>query len=116
MRMLIDMGADVNATDDRQITALHGAAHKSATGAIKLLVENGAKLNAQDNGKVASFGTNAGGLTPLDWAMGVPIGASSGIYHPEAVDMITAYMKEQGIPIVTATRTLGGNAGAKKQD
>jgi ankyrin repeat protein len=117
MRMLIDMGADVNAADDRRITALHGAAHKAATGAIRLLVENGASLEATDNGKVASFGSTVPqGLTPLDWAMGVPIGASSGIFHPEAVEMITNYMKEQGIPIVTANRTLGGNAGAKKQD
>jgi ankyrin repeat protein len=116
MRMLIDMGADVNATDERQITALHGAAHKAATGAIKMLVENGARLDAKDNGKVASFGnTAAGGLSPLDWAMGVPIGASSGIYHPEAVELLTKYMTEQGIPIVAATRTLGGNVG-RKQD
>jgi ankyrin repeat protein len=117
MRMLIDMGADVNAADERRITALHGAAHKAATGAIKLLVENGAKLDAKDNGKVASFGnTAAGGLSPLDWAMGVPIGASSGIFHPEAVELLTNYMTEQGIPITTSQRTLGGNAGAKKQD
>jgi ankyrin repeat protein len=116
MKMLIDMGADVNASDDRKVTALHGAAYKAANGAIQLLVEQGANLELRDNGHVGAFGnTVADGLTALDWAMGVPIGASSGIYHPESVELLTKLMEDRGIPVVAAKRTLGGNAGAKKQ-
>ncbi|HEY7391488.1 MAG TPA: ankyrin repeat domain-containing protein [Bryobacteraceae bacterium] len=117
MKMILDLGANVNDKNDAGLTALHGAAHKASLAEIKLLVDRGADLSAKDKGGSESskrFGQNNEGLLPLDWAEGVTIGVQSAIYHAEAVELITNLMKERGIPIPVRTRTIGGNAVAKK--
>jgi ankyrin repeat protein len=115
MQLLLDKGADVNALNDQGMTALHGAAHKAANQAILLLVDHGAKLDVRDKGKVGAFGNSNSGLTPLEWAQGVPIGASSGIYKADTVALLTRLMNEHGVPLPQATnRTVGGNVSVKK--
>ncbi len=109
MKLLLELGTDVNAQNAGGLTALHGAAHKSGIEAIKLLVENGASLTILSK-PAAKFGNSKEGLLPLDWAQGVPVGVQSAIYHAEAVDYLTKMMTERGIPIPTRNRTLGGNA------
>ncbi len=47
--LLIENGADVNAKDNRNVTALHGASVFGNMAAIRLLVEHGADVNAQNN-------------------------------------------------------------------
>ena len=113
MKLILDLGADVNAANDQGLTALHGAAHKAALEEIQLLVDRGGNLAAPDKGSKA-YGANTPGLLPLDWAQGVVVGVQSAIYHADAVELITKLMKERNIPIPTVTRTLGGNAVAKK--
>jgi len=109
MKLLLELGADVNAQNDGGLTALHGAAHKAALEEIKLLVENGARLDIHDKGKT-TYGDIAGGLLPLDWAEGVTVGVQSAIYHADAVQLITKYMSERGIAVPERNRTKGGNA------
>jgi uncharacterized protein len=113
MKLILDLGADVNAANDQGLTALHGAAHKAAVEEIQLLVDRGADLAAKDKGSKA-YGADTPGLLPLDWAQGVVVGVQSAIYHADAVDLITKLMKEKGLPIPQVTRTIGGNAVAKK--
>lgn len=48
VRFLIQLGADVNATNHSRQTALHGAAYMGGNPIIQLLVEQGARLNPQD--------------------------------------------------------------------
>ena len=48
MRMLVEAGVDVNAVNEANFTALHGAAFQGSKGAIRYLVEHGANINAQD--------------------------------------------------------------------
>jgi len=115
MKLILDLGADVNAQNKKGMTALHGAAHKADLAEIQLLVDRGADLGIKDGGNDRFGGTGskkADGLLPLNWAEGVPIGPQSAIYHAEAVDLITKLMKEKGVPLPTTVRTVGGNARA----
>ncbi len=113
MKLILDLGADVNAANDQGLTALHGAAHKAALEEIQLLVDRGGNLAAKDRGSKA-YGADTPGLLPLDWAQGVVVGVQSAIYHADAVALISKLMTEKGIPIPKVTRTIGGNAVAKK--
>jgi ankyrin repeat protein len=47
VKMLVELGNDVNAANDRGETALHGAAYRGANTIVQYLVENGAKLDAR---------------------------------------------------------------------
>jgi hypothetical protein len=47
-RMLVELGADVNAVDDYGWTALHGAAYTGADATVQFLVDKGAKLDIKD--------------------------------------------------------------------
>jgi ankyrin repeat protein len=48
VKFLLDNGADVNATNKFDETALHSAAHDGSDAIVKLLVEKGAKIDAKD--------------------------------------------------------------------
>src|SRR6266849_6822325 len=109
VKLLLELGADVNAANDHGITALHGAAYKGANKAVQLLVDRGAKLDAQDKGEDFGFGASSARMTPLNWAEGVPIGMSSAIAHNDTVALLTRLMRERGIPIVS--NTFHGNKG-----
>ena len=100
VKLLLDLGSDVNAVNDHGITALHGAGFKGANKAVQLLVDHGAKLDALDKGEDYGFGVSSVRMTPLNWAEGVPIGMSSAIYHTETVALMARLMKERGIPVV----------------
>jgi ankyrin repeat protein len=114
VKLLLELGADVNAQNDGSMTALHGAAHRAALEEIKLLVAHGAKLDVESK-PAAKFGNSTFGLLPLDWAQGVPIGVQSAIYHADAVELITSLMKERGVAIPERHRTVGGNAAIARK-
>src|SRR6185436_16910900 len=46
--LLLDKGADINATNEAEFTALHGAAMRGLNEVIKILVDRGADINARD--------------------------------------------------------------------
>jgi ankyrin repeat protein len=100
IKLMLSLGADVNAANDHGITALHGAGYKGANKAVQLLVDSGAKLDALDKGEDYGFGVSSVRMTPLNWAEGVPIGMSSAIYHTDTVELLSRLMQERGIPVV----------------
>ncbi len=61
LKLCLDAGADVNATDRQGDTALHGAAQKGYDQVVQFLVDHGAKLDIKDKK----------GRTPLDAANGL---------------------------------------------
>ena len=61
VRMLVELGNDVHAVNDRGETALHGAAYRGAPSIVDYLVEQGARLDAR----------SAQGWTPWTIANGV---------------------------------------------
>jgi ankyrin repeat protein len=73
VKLVLDLGGDVNAVDANGNTALHGAAFTGALSVIKLLAGRGAKLDV----------TNKLGYLPVTIAEGIHIGALHK-YRPEA--------------------------------
>lgn len=68
LKVLLKAGGEINGTDNRGQTPLHGAAFWGWTDVVQFLADNGAKLDARDNQE----------KTPLDSAMGRAGGNSRG--------------------------------------
>ncbi|HEU4625835.1 MAG TPA: ankyrin repeat domain-containing protein [Steroidobacteraceae bacterium] len=109
VKLLLDLGADVNAQDTLDgRTALMGAAHKGRNDIIQLLVEHGADLALQDIGSRDSIHSLAGvRWQAIDYADGlVRVGVQSAIPHPETAALLRKLMKERGLPVPPEGRTL----------
>jgi ankyrin repeat protein len=109
VKMLLDLGLDVNAQADTGRTALHGAAHKGRTDVIQVLVDHGAKLDVRDYGNTDNRGGKLAIHTwePVDYADGlVRVGVQSAIPHPEAGLLLRKLMTAAGLPAPPMGRTL----------
>ena len=109
VKVLIDLGLDVNAQADTGRTALHGAAHKGRTDVIQVLADHGAKLDVRDYGNTDNRGGKLAVHTwqPVDYADGlVRVGVQSAIGHPEAGLLLRKLMKDAGLPAPPVGRTL----------
>jgi len=109
VQLLLELGADVNARDTAEgRTALMGAAHKGRTDVIKVLVEHGADLATRDVGSRDSLYKLAGVTwQAIDYADGlVRVGVQSAIPHPEAAALLRDYMRQAGLAVPPAGRTL----------
>ncbi|HEY7172302.1 MAG TPA: ankyrin repeat domain-containing protein [Vicinamibacterales bacterium] len=82
VKLVLDLGADVNAIDDNGNTALHGAAFTGANSVVKLLVEKGARLDVKD--KL--------GYLPVTIAEGIHIAALLK-YRPETAVLLRELME-----------------------
>ena len=71
LKVLIEVGVDLNAQNDRGETALHKAAQGGEVAALKILIGAGADLNAQDNdGKTALQTPTVRKCTDITLALG----------------------------------------------
>ena len=84
--MLVELGNDVQAANDRGETALHGAAYRGAPSVVEYLVEQGAEIDARSDQ----------GWTPWTIANGV---FYSLFYkeQPQTADVLAALMAARGI-------------------
>jgi ankyrin repeat protein len=109
VKMLLDLGADVNAQDELDgRTALMGAAHKGRNDVVQLLVDRGADLSLHDIGSRDSIHALSG-LTwqAIDYADGlVRVGVQSAIGHPETSQLLRQLMKARNLPVPPEGRTL----------
>jgi uncharacterized protein len=78
VKLCLELGADLNATDIFNYTALHGAAFRGDNALVKLLVEKGARLDVK-----TIFGTNV-----TDMANGFVAYGSLPQVHPETVQLL----------------------------
>jgi ankyrin repeat protein len=109
VKLLIELGLDVNAQADTGRTALHGAAHKGRTNVIQMLYDAGAKLNVRDYGNTDNRGGKLAIHTwePVDYADGlVRVGVQSAIGHPEAGALLRKLLIASGLPAPPLGRTL----------
>ncbi len=109
VKLLLDLGADVNAQDHIDgRTALMGAAHKGRNDVIQLLVDHGADLSLRDIGSRDTINRLAGvRFQAIDYADGlVRIGVQSAIAHPETSAFLRKLMMARGLPVPPEGRTL----------
>jgi uncharacterized protein len=112
VKMLIELGADVNWADHYGITPLMSAANRGDVPVLKALLAAGADPGAYDLGKKldGAFHSSIEPLMAVDYAIGVGtfVPNNSFEYHHEATELLLAVMKERGIPHTTSECTLRG--------
>jgi ankyrin repeat protein len=109
VKLLIELGLDVNAQADTGRTALHGAAHKGRTDVIQILADSGARLDVRDYGNTDNRGGKLAVHTwqAVDYADGlVRVGVQSAIPHPEAGLLLRKLMAAKGMAVPPEGRTL----------
>jgi len=112
VKLLVDLGEDVNAADGYGITALMDAANLGDIEVVRYLISKGADLDAHDLGKKndGNFGSSVEPLMPLDYAIGVGtfVPNNAVIMHEDVVKLMTEEMKARGIKHTTSECTLRG--------
>jgi ankyrin repeat protein len=112
VKLLIEMGEDVNAADNYGITPLMVAANLGDIEIVKYLISKGADLGAHDLGKKndGAFGSSVEPLMPIDYAIGVGtfVPNNAVIMHKDVMDLMAAEMKARRIEHTTSECTLRG--------
>jgi ankyrin repeat protein len=109
VKMLLDLGLDVNSANRDGRTPLMGAALKGRNEVVQLLVDHGAKLDTRDHGSRdtdTSVSKNAGHTwDALDYADGlVRVGVQSAVSRPETASLIRKLMTDRGLSVPPANR------------
>jgi ankyrin repeat protein len=99
VKLLLDLGADVNAVDDNGDTAAHGAVYRGgAIPVIQALADKGARLDV----------LNKKGWMPVTAADGVEYTPAVLKRYPEAAALLRKLMRERGLTVPDSTQP-GGN-------
>ncbi|HLF11531.1 MAG TPA: ankyrin repeat domain-containing protein, partial [Gammaproteobacteria bacterium] len=108
VKLLLELGNDVNAHNLDGQTALMGAAHKGRNDVVQLLVDDGADPAAHDIGSRDTIHVLAGVTwQAIDYADGlVRVGVQSAIPHPETAALLRGLMTARGLPVPPEGRTL----------
>jgi len=112
VKLLIDLGEDVNAADSYGITPVMVAANPGDAAIVQYLIDKGADLAAHDLGKKndGAFRSSIEPLMPLDYAIGVGtfVPNNAVIMHNDVVKLISDVMQQRGIKHTTSECTLRG--------
>jgi ankyrin repeat protein len=112
VKLLVQLGEDVNAADNYGITPLMVAANLGELPIVLYLMDQGADLAAHDLGKKndGAFGSSIEPLMPVDYAIGVGtfVPNNAVIMHEDVVKAMMQRMQEKGIKHITSECTLRG--------
>jgi ankyrin repeat protein len=112
VRLLIQLGEDVNAADNAGITPLMMAANFGDVPIVQYLIDKGADLDAHDLGKKndGAFGASTEPLEALDYAIGVGTFRPNNaiLQHEDVEKVLRKAMQEKGIEPTTSECTLRG--------
>ncbi len=112
VKILIDMGLDVNWQDNYGISPLMVAGNLGDIPIIQYLIDQGADLGAYDLGKKndGQFGASIEPLMPIDYAVGVGTFRPNNaiVFNEEAYELMRSVMAERGIVHKTSECTLRG--------
>jgi len=112
VKLLVDLGEDVNHHDSYGITPLMAAANFGDINIVRYLIDKGANLAAHDLGKKndGAFGSSVEPLMPIDYAIGVGtfVPNNAVIMHEDVVKLMSDVMKQRGIKHTTSECTLRG--------
>jgi ankyrin repeat protein len=78
VKLCLEKGAPVNATNSLKLAAIHGAANRGWTPIIQVLADAGAKLDVAD----------VGGRTPMVFAQGTFLAIRPPVAKPEAIELL----------------------------
>jgi ankyrin repeat protein len=84
VKLCLELGADVNATNSMGLTALLGAVNRGSNDIIELLVQRGARLDIKDKE----------GRTPQRWAEGVFLAAVGAERKPTTIALLERLIAE----------------------
>ena len=83
VKLCLERGAPVNATNSLQLAAIHGAANRGWTSIIQILADHGAKLDVKD----------VGGRSPMTFAEGTFLAIRPPAAKPEAIALLKKLMQ-----------------------
>ena len=112
VKLMVDLGEDVNHADSYGITPLMAAANFGDINIVRYLIDKGADLGAHDLGKKndGNFGSSVEPLMPIDYAIGVGtfVPNNAVIMHEDVVKLMSDVMEQRGIKHTTSECTLRG--------
>jgi ankyrin repeat protein len=82
VKLCLERGADVNATNSLKLAAIHGAANRGWTSIIQILADHGARLDV----------TDVAGRTPMTFAEGTFLAIRPPAAKPEAIALLKKLM------------------------
>ena len=85
MKLCLERGADVNATNSLKLAAIHGAANRGWVSIIQILADHGATLDQPD----------VGGRTPMTFAEGIFLAIRPPVAKPEAIALLKKLMADR---------------------
>jgi ankyrin repeat protein len=109
VKMLLELGLDVNLQADTGRTAMHGAAHKGRSDVVQILFDHGGRVDVRDYGNTDNRGGKLAVHTwqPVDYADGlVRVGVQSAIGHPDTGALLRKLMTQAGFEAPPMGRTL----------
>jgi len=89
VKLCLERGAPVNATNSLGLAAIHGAANRGWVSVIQILADHGAKVDVKDNA----------GRSPMTFAEGIFLAVRPPVAKPDAMALLKKLMGTEATPV-----------------